>query len=161
MQIDPDALSALVASATEGGNADTLALTTLTQAVLAVVPQVQRHQTAVTFAVVDAAARLVFVYRMPDAILASLGLAQKKAYTAVAMRSTTQALQSLVQPGQDLYQLETLSHGELVTFGGGVPLRNSTKVIGGVGVSGAPASQQDHLFAMMFADKIMKVSDRR
>lgn len=120
----------------------------------ATIKQAIKNQTAVTISVVDQAGWLVFCYRMPAAILASLTLSQKKAYTAIAMRSTTAALQQQVQPGQDLYQLETLTDGAIVTFGGGVPLYDARQeLLGGVGISGAPRAVQDHQLATYFAQQ--------
>lgn len=150
MQLDDARLHQLVAQlATRDVTMPLQALATSTAATLQAAVQAQ---TAVTVSVVDAAGRLIFCYRMPTAILASLILSQKKAYSAVAMNSTTAALQPQVQPGQDLYQLETATDGAIVTFGGGVPLYNTQQqLIGGVGVSGAPRAELDHQLAQYFA----------
>lgn len=164
MQVDAQALGKLVKSITQASppassEADAgLSLAAITEAVDHTIVHARIAQTAVTCCVADQAGRVIFVYRMPDAILASLALAQKKAYSAVAMRMPTKALQLLVQPGQDLYQLETLSGGAIVTFGGGVPLIASGRLLGGVGVSGAPQSQLDHQLATIFATALLEAT---
>lgn len=102
--------------------------------------------------VADATGQMVYCYRMPGCIIAGLEISNKKAYTSVAMGEETIALQKLCQPGSDLYQLETITGGKIVTFGGGIPLFDAEKVlIGAVGVSGAPESSQDHELASFFA----------
>jgi uncharacterized protein GlcG (DUF336 family) len=52
----------------------------------------------------------------------------------------------LSQPGGSLYNIEH-SNGGLITFPGGIPLRNSQgDVIGGIGVSGSTV-ENDHAVA--------------
>lgn len=98
-------------------------------------------QVPVTIAIVDNSARLISLYRMEDALLVSLELAPKKAYTAVAMRDETKNLKNVSQPGSSLYQIETNSAGDIVTFAGGIPLYNDGKCIGGIGVSGGTVEE--------------------
>lgn len=95
----------------------------------------------VTITLVDENGVLLGSYRMPGALLVSLELSKKKAYTAVAMKASTHSLQALTQPGQSLYQLETLTKGEIVTFGGGLPFYQSGQIIGGIGVSGGTVEE--------------------
>lgn len=95
----------------------------------------------VTISLVDKGGNLILSYRMPEAILASIELSQKKAYTAVAMKSPTHQLQELTQPGNSLYQLEAICAGKLVTFGGGLPLYYNDTIVGGIGVSGGTVEQ--------------------
>ncbi|WP_271003859.1 cob(I)yrinic acid a,c-diamide adenosyltransferase [Listeria seeligeri] len=96
----------------------------------------------VTLAVVDAHGNTRFNYRMEHALLVSAELATKKAYSAVAMKTSTENLTEAVQPGAALYQLETLTNGDIVTFGGGVPLyAKDGTIIGGIGISGGSVEQ--------------------
>lgn len=114
----------------------------------------------ISISIVDAGGNLLFSYRMPDAILASIELSTKKAYTAVAMKNKTSNLQSLTQPDRTLYNLEAIAGGNLVTFGGGVPIYDkSGRLIGGVGISGAPFPKSDEaladLFVHLFCEKFL------
>lgn len=96
----------------------------------------------VSMSVVNLAGHHLFHYKMEDALLVSIGLAKKKAYTTVAMKMPTHELAKLVLPGAPLYQLETGADGELVTFGGGLPILNEAgQIIGGLGISGATVCQ--------------------
>lgn len=97
---------------------------------------------SVSLSVVNLAGHHLFHYRMEDALLASICLARKKAYTAIAMKMPTHELAELVLPGAPLYQLETSMNGDLVTFGGGLPILNEAgHMVGGIGISGATVCQ--------------------
>lgn len=102
----------------------------------------------VTIAVVDSSGRLIAEKRMEEALLVSLDLAVKKAYTAVAMKAPTHKLKDSSQPGAPLYQIEsnTSTGGGIVTFGGGLPIYLEGKIIGGIGVSGGSV-EEDQIIA--------------
>jgi len=95
----------------------------------------------VTISLIDQHTNLIMTYRMPEALLISTELAPKKAYTSVALKCATHQLSSIVQPGQDLYQLEASCQGKIVTFGGGLPLYYQHNIIGAIGISGGSVQQ--------------------
>lgn len=86
-------------------------------------------------AVVDAGTNLKAFVRMDGAFLGSIDVAHAKARTARLFDMPTGALGELSQPGGPLWGIEQ-SNGGLITFGGGLPLRDGDTVIGAVGVSG-------------------------
>ncbi|MBI2421216.1 MAG: heme-binding protein [Candidatus Hydrogenedentes bacterium] len=97
-------------------------------------------------AVVDAGANLKAFNRMDGAWLGSVDISQKKAKTARFFDMNTGDVGALSQPGGSLYNIEH-SNGGLITFPGGVPLRNKAgEVIGGIGVSGSFV-ENDHAVA--------------
>ena len=97
-------------------------------------------------AVVDAGANLKAFVRMDGAWLGSIDIAQKKARTARWFDMPTGNIGSLSQPGGSLYNIEHSNQG-LITFPGGLPLKNSAgEVIGGIGVSGSTVDD-DHAVA--------------
>ena len=99
--------------------------------------------TKMDIAVVDAGANLKAFIRMDDAFLGSIDIAIKKAKTARFFNMPTGDLGALAQPGQPLYNIE-FSNGGLITFPGGLPLKNSEGVIiGAIGVSGSSV-EDDH-----------------
>lgn len=101
------------------------------------VEKARAQKTKMNIAVVDAGGNLKAFIRMDGAFLGSIDVAQRKARTARLFDAPTGALGGMTQPGQPLYGLER-SNGGLITFGGGIPLRNSAGVvIGAVGVSGS------------------------
>lgn len=97
-------------------------------------------------AVVDAGANLKAFRRMDGAWLGSIDISIKKARTARFFDMNTGDLGGASQPGGSLYNIE-VSNGGLITFPGGIPLRNSTgEVIGAIGVSGSTV-EDDHAVA--------------
>lgn len=94
-------------------------------------------------AIVDAGANLVSFHRMDNAWLGSVDIAIKKAKTARFFDMNTGELGKLSQPGGPLYGIEHSNQG-LITFPGGVLLKDTSGiVIGAIGVSGG-AVEQDH-----------------
>jgi uncharacterized protein GlcG (DUF336 family) len=97
-------------------------------------------------AVVDAGANLKAFARMDGAWLGSIDIAIKKARTARFFDMNTGEIGKLSQPGGSLYNIEH-SNGGLITFPGGVPIKNrGGEIIGAIGVSGSIV-EDDHLVA--------------
>lgn len=98
-------------------------------------------------AVVDAGANLKAFARMDDAWLGSIDIAIRKAKTARFFDMNTGEIGKLSQPGGPLYHIEH-SNGGLISFPGGVPLKNAEgRIIGAIGVSGSTV-EDDHAVAL-------------
>lgn len=109
--------------------------------------------TKMNIAVVDAGANLVAFARMDGAWLGSLDISIKKAKTARFFDMNTGSIGELSQPGGALYNIEH-SNGGLITFPGGVPVKNANgDVIGAIGVSGSTV-ENDHAVAEAGANAI-------
>ncbi|MCH8158108.1 MAG: heme-binding protein [Nitrospinae bacterium] len=122
-------------SATVTGHDVTLAVAL--RVIDACVEKARAQKTKMNIAVVDAGGNLKAFVRMDGALLGSIDIAQRKARTARLFNVPTSVLGGMTQPGQPLYGLEE-SNGGLITFGGGIPLRNKAGVvIGAVGISGS------------------------
>ncbi|MGV7220811.1 MAG: GlcG/HbpS family heme-binding protein [Nitrospinales bacterium] len=88
-------------------------------------------------AVVDAGTNLKTFFRIDGAWIGSVDISIKKAKTARYFDMPTRELGELCQPGGSLYNIEH-SNGGLISFPGGVPLKNKEgNIIGGIGVSGS------------------------
>lgn len=87
--------------------------------------------------VLDDGGNLVASHRMDDAWLASVDIAQNKAWTAVALKMPTSNLEEATIPKAELYGLNTTNQGRIIIFGGGFPLEKDGKVTGAIGVSGS------------------------
>lgn len=94
---------------------------------------------AAVFAVVNPEGNLIIEERMDNAILVSIEVAYKKAYTAAALKLDTRDLTALVQPGAMFYGLQ--SDPKYIVFGGGMLLKVDGKIVGAVGVSGGSAQE--------------------
>jgi uncharacterized protein GlcG (DUF336 family) len=102
--------------------------------------------TKMDIAVVDAGGNLKAFVRMDGAWLGSIDIAQRKARTARWFDMDTGVIGTLSQPGGPLYGIEH-SNGGLITFPGGVPLKNAQgEVVGAIGVSGSTV-ENDHTVA--------------
>lgn len=102
--------------------------------------------TKMDIAVVDAGGNLKAFVRMDGAWLGSVDIAQRKARTARWFDMNTGEIGKLSQPGGPLFGIEH-SNGGLITFPGGVPLKNAKgEVVGAIGVSGSTV-ENDHTVA--------------
>jgi len=118
-------------------------------AVSAAVAKSIRIGAKMDIAVVDMGVNLKAFARMDGAWLGSIDIAIKKARTArfFNMNTNTGEIGKLSQPGGALYNIEH-SNGGLITFPGGVPIKNAEgNVIGAIGVSGSTV-EDDHLVAV-------------
>ncbi|GEO11577.1 GlcG/HbpS family heme-binding protein [Segetibacter aerophilus] len=94
-------------------------------------------------AIVDEGANLVSFHRMDNAWLGSVDIAIKKAKTARFFNMNSGEIGRLSQPGGPLYNIEH-SNGGLISFPGGVVLKDASgKIVGAIGVSGGSVGQ-DH-----------------
>jgi uncharacterized protein GlcG (DUF336 family) len=124
------------------------------QAVLAAaLKKAEKINTKMDIAVVDAGANLKAFIRMDDAFLGSIDISIKKAKTARMFNMPSGDLGKLSQPGAPLYNIEHSNDG-LITFPGGVLLKNKEGVIiGAVGVSGSSV-EDDHMVATAGAEAL-------
>ena len=121
-------------------------LTQAQQAVDAALNKAKEMGVKMDIAVVDVGANLKTFARMDGAWLGSIDIAQKKAKTARWFDMPTGAIGGLSQPGGPLFNIEHSNNG-LITFPGGLPLKNSGgEVIGAIGVSGSTV-EDDHAVA--------------
>jgi uncharacterized protein GlcG (DUF336 family) len=122
---------------------------TLLQAEKAILEAKQKSieiDTKMNIAVVDSGANLVAFARMDGAWLGSLDISIKKAKTARYFDMNTGVIGELSQPGQPLFNIEHSNDG-LITFPGGMPIKNAEgDVIGAIGVSGSSV-ENDHTVA--------------
>lgn len=122
---------------------------TLAQAEKAIVAAQQKAveiDTKMNIAIVDAGANLVAFARMDGAWLGSLDISIKKAKTARFFDMNTGVVGELSQPGGSLYNIEHSNNG-LITFPGGIPIKNANgDIIGAIGVSGSSV-ENDHAVA--------------
>ena len=116
-------------------------------AVEAAIAKSQQMGVKMNIAIVDAGANLKAFVRMDDAWLGSIDISIKKAKTARFFDMNTGDIGGLSQPGGPLFNIEH-SNGGLITFPGGIPLKNSSgEIIGGIGVSGSTV-EDDHAVAL-------------
>jgi uncharacterized protein GlcG (DUF336 family) len=112
-------------------------------------------ETRMDIAVVDAGGNLKAFARMDGAWLGSIDISIRKARTARLFDMNTGEIGKLSQPGGPLFGIEH-SNGGLITFPGGVPLKDSKgNIVGAVGVSGSTV-ENDHAVAMAGSEALSK-----
>jgi uncharacterized protein GlcG (DUF336 family) len=111
--------------------------------------------TRMDIAVVDEGGNLKAFARMDGAWLGSIDISIRKARTARWFDMNTGEIGKLSQPGGPLFGIEH-SNGGLITFPGGVPLRNRKgEIVGAIGVSGSTV-ENDHTVAVAGAEALGK-----
>ncbi len=106
----------------------------------------QELGTKMDIAVLDSGVNLTAFAREDGAWIGSIDIAMKKARTARFFNMDTGVIGSLSQPGGSLYNIEH-SNGGLISFPGGVCIKNADgKIIGAIGVSGSTV-EDDHAVA--------------
>ncbi len=104
--------------------------------------------------VIDSGCNLTAFARMDGAWIGSIDISAKKARTARYFNMPTGEIGKLSQPGGPLYNIEH-SNGGLISFPGGVLIKNAAgDIIGAIGVSG-DAVENDHAVAQAGADAIL------
>jgi uncharacterized protein GlcG (DUF336 family) len=121
--------------------------------VAAALKKAEEISTLMNVTVIDAGGNLKAFARMDGAWLGSIDISAKKARTARFFDMDSGAIGNLSQPSGPLYNIE-VSNGGLITFPGGVPLKNASgEIIGAVGVSGSTV-ENDHTVAVAGASAL-------
>ena len=118
----------------------------------AAIKKAEEIGTTMDIAIVDVGGNLKAFARMDGAWLGSIDIAQKKARTARWFDMNTGDIGQLSQPGGPLFNIEH-SNGGLITFPGGVPIKDGDIVIGAIGVSGSTV-ENDHTVAAAGANAV-------
>ena len=98
---------------------------------------------AVAVAVCDRGGNPVASARMDCAALGAMALAVDKAYTAVLWGVATGEFMASTQPGGDDWGFNTTTGGRVVVYAGGLPIASGGGLVGGLGVSGGTAEQDE------------------
>jgi uncharacterized protein GlcG (DUF336 family) len=96
----------------------------------------------VTLTIADESGNLRYLQRFGDAILPSIEISQKKAYTAAVLRQSTAEFGKIAQVGESAFGIN-VTNDKLVIFGGGFPLVADGKTIGGLGISGGSVAEDE------------------
>ncbi|MCI7222829.1 cob(I)yrinic acid a,c-diamide adenosyltransferase [Fusobacterium sp.] len=91
------------------------------------------------FTVVNAEGNLILQEKMDNAILISVEVSRKKAYTSASLRAATADMAEMIKPGRSLYTLQ--NDPKYVMFGGGIPLFKNEILVGAIGVSGGSVEE--------------------
>jgi uncharacterized protein GlcG (DUF336 family) len=101
---------------------------------------------AMNIAVVDEGGNLVSHVRMDGAWIGSIDISINKAFTSRAFDISTKDLAQHSQSGGQFFGIQVSNHGRVMIFAGGIPLKQGSKIVGAIGVSGG-TGDQDHSVA--------------
>lgn len=110
------------------------------KAMVAAEAEARKNNWQVVISIVDTGGHLVMLQRL-DAQNASVDIATGKARTAVNFRRPTKALEDSLAPGGSA--LRILAVRDATPLQGGLPIVVDGKIIGGIGVSGVLATQDE------------------
>lgn len=108
----------------------------------------------VVISIVNKNGILIAQHKMDDSIFLSNSVAFNKAYTAISLKMSTEALYNLSQPGQAFYGIENVEPGKICLFAGGIPILKDGEYIGAIGVSGGTPNE-DNLIAKYAIENIV------
>lgn len=92
------------------------------------------HEISVSIAILDRDGDTISLQRMDDANRPSLIFAKQKAMTSIIIKKPSKAAQDRVSQGQ----LQLLAIQDILPIQGGLPILRNGKLVGAIGVSGAP-----------------------
>jgi uncharacterized protein GlcG (DUF336 family) len=102
----------------------------------------QSMRLRVNIAVVDSGGNLMAFVRMPGAFLHSIDISIDKAFTAASFGFPTSQWKDIMAGDENL-RLGLALRPRLVIIGGGLPILQDGERIGGIGVSGGSAEQDE------------------
>jgi uncharacterized protein GlcG (DUF336 family) len=149
-------LSILAFGATETALADppTTAVTTLSLAVAEAAATAAnlactRQNLATTATVVDASGTVIAQLRSDGATAATVDVSKGKAYAAAGFKTPTDQLREAAKTNPGFINIPNF-----IILAGGLPIVSAAKVVGAIGVSGAPSDDIDKTCAQAGLDAI-------
>jgi uncharacterized protein GlcG (DUF336 family)/catechol 2,3-dioxygenase-like lactoylglutathione lyase family enzyme len=103
--------------------------------------QATRVNVPVAVSIIDIHGNIILKHRMNGAPVFAADLSERKAYTSALIGIRTAEMSPLVQPGQSLFPMMSVSGGKYFSMGGGAPLKIDGQLVAGVGVSGGTVDQ--------------------
>jgi len=97
-------------------------------------------------AVTDEAGNLIAFTRMDGAKISSISIAMDKAFTGAAAKKGTHEYNQLAVPGKPTFAIHVTNQGRFSIIGGGLPIIINDEVVGGIGISGGTA-EEDQIVA--------------
>lgn len=105
--------------------------------------EARKNNWNVVIAILDSGGNLVLLQRMDNTQIASVEVAQRKAYSAVAFRRPGKAFADRLTGGGA--GLQVLGIEGAVPLEGGLPIVADGKIIGSIGVSGVDSNQDNQI----------------
>lgn len=117
-------------------NLETISANTARAIVACAIDEAERLNLSIAVVVADLFGHALASARMDAIAPPVLGFAEDKAYTAANMKRSTEAF-SARMGSSDSLKMGLSTRSRLLTWGGGLPVFQNGKVVGGLGISGA------------------------
>lgn len=119
-----------------------LTLEKILQAAKAVEAEAVKLKQAVSLVVVDAGGNVVLVHRMDGALVVSPKFAYAKAYSSGTLGMPTGDMAPFALPGKPYFGISDLDE-RFTVMAGGLPIKEGSQLVGGIGVGGSYDTAQD------------------
>jgi len=106
-----------------------------------IVEKALQMKKAVVVAIADAHGDLICFARMDGAPVSSIRVAMNKAWTAARERKSTKEIGEKVKHPEKGHDIAYYGDPNYVGWGGGIPVRKNSEVIGAVSVSGLSSTE--------------------
>ena len=134
----------------------TLPLALASEAAQAALAACEKQGYRVSVAVVNHAGLLKVLLKGDGSGPHTIDSSSKKAYTSVSLGHSTSELVTLIGDNPAAAGLRDMNE-KILILGGGLPIKVGKKVIGGIGVGGAPGGEKDEACAQA---GIARIQDR-
>jgi glc operon protein GlcG len=123
----------------------TLSYTDAQQALSAIQAELEKRGRAAVITVADAYGELIALLRLDGAPLPSILIATNKAWTAARERKPSKELGQAARDAAQGFDMAYFGDERYIGWGGGLPVVVAGQVVGAVGVSGLPESEDIEL----------------
>jgi glc operon protein GlcG len=100
--------------------------------------EVESRGMAAVIAVADVRGEMIALLRMDNADIASLQIAQNKAFTAARLKKSSKSVGTRVRDAETGHDIAYLSDPRYIGWGGGIPVFVEGECVGAVAMSGLP-----------------------
>jgi glc operon protein GlcG len=123
-----------------------------TAAIEFIVAEVAKRDKAAVIVVADAYGELVALLRMDRASLASITIAQHKAFTAAREGKPSKDIGLAARNPENGFDIAYLGDSRFTGFGGGIPVIVDGQCLGAIAISGLPEAEDIEICALAVAD---------
>jgi glc operon protein GlcG len=122
-----------------------------------IVAEVTSRNKAAVVAVADAYGETIAVLRMDRAPLASITIAQNKAFTAAREGRTSKSIGQAIRHPENGFDVAYLGDDRFTGFGGGVPVLFDGQCVGAVAISGLPEAEDIEICTLAVAELTKRI----
>ncbi len=128
-----------------------------TQALQFIANELTNRNKVAVIAVADAYGELIALLRMDRASLASITIAQNKAFTAAREGKPSKDIGRAARHPEGGFDIAYLGDIRFTGFGGGLPVIVDGQCLGAVAISGLPEAEDIEICALAVADLLVRL----